>query len=126
MINRAWGEFSRISTPEGVAEVRFAGSFGTTLALGALNARGRTAQALPQRPEGRSPALPAWATALGEQTPRPSSPGLPQLPQPRGQVPSRIAPAPRAGTLASRLWGLTASARSGAGLVTPGLTSSQG
>ena len=40
MINRAWGEVSRISTPGAAAEVRFAGSFGTTLALGALNARG--------------------------------------------------------------------------------------
>jgi hypothetical protein len=40
MINRAWGEVSRISTPGAAAEVRFADSFGTTLALGALNARG--------------------------------------------------------------------------------------
>jgi hypothetical protein len=40
MINRAWGEVSRISTPEGAAEVCSAGSFGTTLTLGALNARG--------------------------------------------------------------------------------------
>ena len=39
MINRAWGEVSRISTPEGAAEVRLTGSFGTTLALGALDAR---------------------------------------------------------------------------------------
>ena len=40
MINRAWGEVSRISTPGAATEVRFAGSFGTTLALGALDARG--------------------------------------------------------------------------------------
>jgi hypothetical protein len=126
MINRAWGEVSWISTPEGAAEVRFADSFGTTLALDALNARGRTARALPRRPEGRSPALPAWVTALGEQMPRPGSLGAPQLPQLRGQVPSRIAPAPRAGTPVSRLRGLTASARSGAGLTAPGLTSSRG
>ena len=39
MINRAWGEVSRISTPEGTAEVCFASGFGTTLALGALDAR---------------------------------------------------------------------------------------
>jgi hypothetical protein len=39
MIKRAWGEVSWISTP-GTAKVRFAGSFGTTLALGALDARG--------------------------------------------------------------------------------------
>jgi hypothetical protein len=86
----------------------------------------RTAQAPPWRPEGRSPALPAWATALGEQAPRPGSPGSPQLPQPRGQVPSRSAPALQAGTSASRLQGLTASAHSGAGSTAPGLTSSQG
>jgi hypothetical protein len=40
MTNRAWGEVSRTSTPGAAAEVRFAGSFGTTLALGALNAGG--------------------------------------------------------------------------------------
>jgi hypothetical protein len=40
MINRAWGEVSRVSTPGAAAEVRFADSFGTTLALGALGARG--------------------------------------------------------------------------------------
>jgi hypothetical protein len=120
------GEVSRISTPGAAAEVRFADSFGTTLALGALDARGRTAQALPRRPEGRSPALPAWAAALGEQTPRPGSPGSPQLLQPRGQVPSRIAPAPRAGTPASRLRGLTASACSRAGLTASSLTPSRG
>jgi hypothetical protein len=34
------GEVSWISTPGTAAEVRFAGSFGTTLALGALDARG--------------------------------------------------------------------------------------
>jgi hypothetical protein len=40
MINRAWGEVSWISTLGTAAEVRFAGSFGTTLALNALDARG--------------------------------------------------------------------------------------
>jgi hypothetical protein len=39
MINRACGEVSRISTPEGTAEVRPAASFGTILALGTLDAR---------------------------------------------------------------------------------------
>jgi hypothetical protein len=39
MINRACGEVSRISTPEGTAEVRLAASFGTILALGTLDAR---------------------------------------------------------------------------------------
>jgi hypothetical protein len=40
MINRAWGEVSWTSTPGTATEVRFAGSFGTTLALSALDARG--------------------------------------------------------------------------------------
>jgi hypothetical protein len=40
MINRAWGEVSWISTPRTAAEVRFTGSFDTTLALNALDARG--------------------------------------------------------------------------------------
>jgi hypothetical protein len=39
MINRACGEVSRTSTPEGTAEVCLAAGFGTILALGALNAR---------------------------------------------------------------------------------------
>jgi hypothetical protein len=38
MINRACGEVSRISTPEGTAEVRPAASFGIILALGTLYA----------------------------------------------------------------------------------------
>ena len=39
MIHHAWGEVSWIPAPGTAAEVRFAGSFGTTLALGALDAR---------------------------------------------------------------------------------------
>jgi hypothetical protein len=39
MINRACGEVSQTSTPEGTAEVYLAASFGTTLALGAPDAR---------------------------------------------------------------------------------------
>jgi hypothetical protein len=39
MINRACGEVSRTSTPEGAAEVCLAASFGTILALGTLDAR---------------------------------------------------------------------------------------
>jgi hypothetical protein len=38
MINRAWGEVSRTSTPGNAAEVRFAGGLDITLALGALDA----------------------------------------------------------------------------------------
>jgi hypothetical protein len=39
MINHACGEVSRISTPEGTAEVRPAASFDTILALGTLDTR---------------------------------------------------------------------------------------
>jgi hypothetical protein len=39
MINRACGDVSRISTPEGTAEVRLAAGLGTILALGTLGAR---------------------------------------------------------------------------------------
>jgi hypothetical protein len=53
-------------------------------------------------------------------------PESPQLLQPRGQVPSRVAPVPRAGTPTPRLRGLTASARSGAGSTVPGHTPSRG
>jgi hypothetical protein len=38
MIHRAWGEVSWSPTPETAAEVRFAGNFGTTLALDARGA----------------------------------------------------------------------------------------
>jgi hypothetical protein len=38
MIHRAWGKVSWISAPGTAAEVRFAGNFGTTLALGARGA----------------------------------------------------------------------------------------
>jgi hypothetical protein len=40
MINRAWGEVSWTSTTGTTVEVHFAGSFDTTLALSALDARG--------------------------------------------------------------------------------------
>jgi hypothetical protein len=39
MINRACGEVSRTSTPEGTAEVCLAASFGTILALGTPDTR---------------------------------------------------------------------------------------
>ena len=38
MIHRAWGEVSWIPAPETAVEVRFAGNFGATLALGARGA----------------------------------------------------------------------------------------
>jgi hypothetical protein len=38
MIHRAWGEPSWIPAPETAAEVRFAGTFGATLVLGAREA----------------------------------------------------------------------------------------
>jgi hypothetical protein len=40
MINRACGEDSRTSIPEGTTEVCITAGFGTTLALGALGTRG--------------------------------------------------------------------------------------
>jgi hypothetical protein len=40
MINRAYGEVSRTSIPEGTTEVCPAAGFGTILALGALGTRG--------------------------------------------------------------------------------------
>jgi hypothetical protein len=40
MINHAWGEVSWVSTPGTAAVARFADSFGTTLALNALDAQG--------------------------------------------------------------------------------------
>jgi hypothetical protein len=126
MINRAWGEVSRTSTPATPPRSASPVVSASPLLWAPWTPRRRAAQAPPRRPGGRSPALPAWAAALGEQTPRPGSPGSLQLLQPRGQVPSRIAPTPRAGTPASRLRGPTASTRSGAGLMAPGLTPSRG
>jgi hypothetical protein len=38
MIHRAWGEPSWVPAPETAAEVRFAGTFGATLVLGAWGA----------------------------------------------------------------------------------------
>jgi hypothetical protein len=95
---------------------------GSLLDLEPWTPGGQTAQALSRRPGGRSPALPVRVAALGERTLRPGSLGSPQLFQPRGPIPSRIAPAPQAGTPASRPRGLAASARSGAGLTAPGQT----
>jgi hypothetical protein len=60
--------------------------------------KGQSAQAQSRRPEDQPPVWPARATALGGQAGRPDSPGSPQLPRPRGQVPPRPAPAPRTGT----------------------------
>jgi hypothetical protein len=60
--------------------------------------KGRSAQAQSRRPEDQPPVRPAWATALGGQAGRLDSPGSPQLPRPKGQVPPQPAPAPRTGT----------------------------
>jgi hypothetical protein len=87
---------------------------------------GRTAQAQPRRPEDQPLMQSAWATALGEQAGRPDSPGSPQLPQPRGQVPPRPAPVLRTGTLMSRPRIPTAPAHSGAGSTTPSPASDPG
>jgi hypothetical protein len=82
--------------------------------------KGRSAQAQTRRPEDQPPMLPARATALQGQAGRPDSPGSPQPPRPRGQVPPRPTPILRTGTLMPRPWILTAPAHSGAGSTTPG------
>jgi hypothetical protein len=60
--------------------------------------KGWSAQARSRRPPDQPPVRPARATALGGQAGRPDSPGSPQLPRPRGQVPPRPTPAPRTET----------------------------
>jgi hypothetical protein len=81
--------------------------------------KGRSAQAQSRRPEDQPPVRPAQATALEAQASRPDSPGLPQLPRPRGQVPPRPAPVLQTGTLMSQPQISTAPAHSGAGSTTP-------
>jgi hypothetical protein len=49
--------------------------------------KGRPAHATSRRPEDQPPVRPARVTARGGQARRPDSPGSPQLPRPRGQVP---------------------------------------
>jgi hypothetical protein len=88
--------------------------------------KGRSAQAQSRRPEDQPPMRPARATALGGQAGWPNSPGSPQLPQPRGQVPPQPAPVLRTGTLMSRPRIPTAPAHSGAGSTTPGPASDPG
>jgi hypothetical protein len=80
--------------------------------------KGRSAQA--RRPEDQPPVPPARATTLQGQAGRPDSPGSPQPPRPRGQVPPRPAPVLRTGTLIPRPWIMTAPTYSGAGSTTPG------
>jgi hypothetical protein len=69
-------------------------------APGAL--KGWSAQAQTRRPEDQPPVQPARATALQGQTGRPDSPGSPQPPRLRGQVPPRPAPILRTGALMPR------------------------
>jgi hypothetical protein len=87
---------------------------------------GRTAQAQPQQPEDHPPVQSAQAMVLGEQAGRPDSPGSPQLPRARGQVPPQPAPVLRIGTPTSWPWIPTAPARSGAGSTTLGPASDPG
>jgi hypothetical protein len=82
--------------------------------------KGQSAQAQTRRPGDQPPVLPARATALQGQAGRLDSPGLPQPPRPRGQVPPWPAPILQTGTLMPRPWILTAPAHSGAGSTTPG------
>jgi hypothetical protein len=88
--------------------------------------KGRSAQAQSRRSEDQPPVRSAQATALGGQAGRPDSPGSPQLPRPRGQVPPQPAPFLRTGTLMSRPQIPMAPAHSGAGSTTPGLASDLG
>jgi hypothetical protein len=105
MINRAWGEVSRISTPGAAAEVRFAGSFGTTLALGALDAReadrsgtatatwGSLPCAAGVGGDSRGADAPAWLPGVASAPPAEGSSTLSDCPRPSGQDPS--VPTPR-------------------------------
>jgi hypothetical protein len=88
--------------------------------------KGRSAQEQSRRPEDQPHVWPARATALGGQAGQPNSPGSPQLPRPRGQVPPQPAPVLWTGTLMSRPQIPTAPAHSGAGSTTPGPASDPG
>jgi hypothetical protein len=88
--------------------------------------KGRPTRVTSQWPEDQPPVRPAWATARGGQAGRPDSPGSPQQPRPRGQVPPQLAPALRTGTLMSRPQTPTAPAHSGASSATPGPASDPG
>jgi hypothetical protein len=88
--------------------------------------KGWSAQAQSRRPEDQPPMRSAQATALGGQAGRPDSPGSPQLPRPRGQVPPQPAPVLRTETLMSRPRIPMAPAHSGAGSTTSGPASDPG
>jgi hypothetical protein len=88
--------------------------------------KGRFAQAQSRRPEDQPPVRTARATALRGQAGRPDSPGSPQLPRPRGQVPPQPAPVLRTGALMSRPRMPTTPTHSGAGSTTPGPASDPG
>jgi hypothetical protein len=97
MINRAWGEVSWISTPGTAAEVRFAGSFGTTLALNALDARGADCPGTVTATWGSLPCAagagggsrgadaPAWLPGVASALPAKGSDTLSDCPRPSGR-----------------------------------------
>jgi hypothetical protein len=101
MINRAWGEVSRISTPGAAAEVRFAGSFGITLALGALDAWEASCSGTATTTWGSLPCAagvgggsqgadaPAWLPGVASAPPAEGSSTLSDLPPLLGPGPRR-------------------------------------
>jgi hypothetical protein len=124
--NRACGEAPRALVPAGTTKVCPLPASAPSLPRAPGAPKGWSAQARTRRPEDRPPLLPARVTALREQAGRPDSPGSPQLPWPRGQVPPRPAPVLRVETLMSRPRIPTAPAHSGASSMTPGPASDPG
>jgi hypothetical protein len=124
--NRAYGEAPRASVPAGTAEVCPAAGFVTVPTSGARGAEGTVHPGAVTMTRGSTSCVTgtgdcSWGTAG-----RPDSPGSPQLPRPRGQVPPQPAPVLRTGTLMSRPKIPTAPAHSGAGSMTPGPASDPG
>jgi hypothetical protein len=120
MANCDCGEAPRASVPAGTTKVCPAAGFGTIPASGAQAPKGRSAQVQSRRTEDQPPARPARATALGAQAGRPDSPGSPQLPRPRGQVPPQPTPVLQTGTLMPPPRIPMVPAHSGDGSMTPG------
>jgi hypothetical protein len=103
MIHRAWGEVSWISVPGTAAEVRFAGNFGTTLALDARGAdclgtvmmtRGSPPCAAGASGGSRGADAPAWPPGVTSAPPAEGSGALSGCPRSSGRDPD----APTLGT----------------------------
>jgi hypothetical protein len=101
MINRAWGEVSRTSTPGNAAEVHFAGGFGITLALGALDVWEAGCSGTATTTWGPLPCAagvsggsrgadaPAWLPGVASAPPAEGSSTLPDCPRATGPGPRR-------------------------------------